>query len=173
MDENSRKSWRVPIIIGLVLLAGVVAVLIHRSSSQGKLQRYMAELRAKGEKLTFAELSANRPASESNSTKAFFLATGQLRTTVLAPYTISPRDFVKPGEAQVRWRESMPAPDDGTFPPPARPVRSPGTVTWAELRTQFESNQVALAEIKEAMRHPSLSSGPAPPAGGAPVNNYV
>lgn len=171
MDESSRKSWRVPIIIGLMLLAGVIAVLFHRSSSQGKLRRYMTELRANGEKLTFAELTINRGA-DNNSSKVFFRATAQLKTTALAPYTMSPRDFVNPGRAQARWREPVPAPDQEIYPLPARPAGS-GPVTWAQLRAQFDSNQVALGEIKEAMRNPSLSSGTVPTAGGPPVNNYV
>ena len=62
------KSLRVLIILALVLLAiPLLWMWSHRSRNQGALAKYKAELRAKGEKLTWAELGYPRPAETNDS----------------------------------------------------------------------------------------------------------
>jgi len=52
---------RVLVFLGaLLLVLAVMAVLVSRSGSRGALQKYQAELAAKGEQLTFAELTRGR-----------------------------------------------------------------------------------------------------------------
>ena len=58
------KPVRIFIILAIVALAfGLMALLGHTSSSRRALQNYKAELRAKGEKLSYAEL---RPFPQTN-----------------------------------------------------------------------------------------------------------
>ena len=55
------KLIRVSVFLGaLLLVLAVMALLGVRSGDRRALQRYLAELAAKGEKLTFAELTRGR-----------------------------------------------------------------------------------------------------------------
>jgi hypothetical protein len=103
MEDKSRKAWRILVIVGLVLCLGAVLLLVHRSHSRNALRLYLAELRARGEKLTVTELNAgSTPPATSNTTKALFQAVAKLRGGVVGPGNLIPRDFVRPGEALVR-----------------------------------------------------------------------
>jgi hypothetical protein len=168
MEDKSRKAWRILVIVGLVLCLGAVLLLVHRSHSRNALRLYLAELRARGEKLTVTELNAgSTPPATSNTTKALFQAVAKLRGGVVGPGNLIPRDFVRPGEALVRWREAVPAPDAPRTAPSAT------TLTWSQIRDQFQSNDVALAEIREAMRNPERGSGILPVIGVPSGYNFV
>ena len=88
-----------------------VAVLIlpamffagHFSRTHSRLQTYKAELRRRGEKLTFEELAVDYPTNveSAHSLKEFLDAVAGLRNFRLHPSTLEIRKYVGPGLAQV------------------------------------------------------------------------
>src|SRR5512147_3263740 len=103
------KLLRGLVLLGAVgLVLGVIALLAARSGSRAELQRYKAELRAKGEKLSYSELDAvRRPAGE-DTHAVITIATVSLRNYGLNPGLLELRSYVGPGAALVNWRQAKP-----------------------------------------------------------------
>jgi hypothetical protein len=136
--------------LGLVL--GVIALLGARSGSRGDLQRYEAELRGKGEKLSFAELSRGRRTNGSDSYAVITNAVGRLEDTGLYPWFLEPRKYLGPGQAIVTWRE----PDLSWM----KLAASGSGGTWEQMDAQMRAAARNLREIREALKEPALDAGP-------------
>src|SRR6266404_1890134 len=147
------KPLRVMLLLGgLALALAGMAVIGHRSGSRSALLKYKAELRAKGEKLTFAELMRYKPTSSSAFAAALTNAVGRLAYSRLTPSILEPRKFVGPGRARVLWKEESPF---GAGP------KSAGTVTnWEEFAGQMENYRQPLWEIQAALKDPPPNWGP-------------
>ena len=130
-----------------------MVLLGARSSSRSALQMYERELRAKGEKLTFAELTRGRQTNAVDSHALITNATAKLSGARLAPGLLEPRRYVGPGQASVTWRQASP-----------RWAQSAGpgsSGTWEEFAAQMQAAQSTLQEIREALREPAADAGPA------------
>src|SRR4051812_38499771 len=96
------KPLRIILVLGgLALALGMMALLGHNSSSRRALETYKAELRAKGEKLTFEEVRLLHQSNASDSLPKFTNAVARLAYSRLAPASLEPRKFVGPGVAQI------------------------------------------------------------------------
>jgi hypothetical protein len=147
------KPLRFVVFLGaLVLVMAVMALLASRSGSRGALQGYKAELKAKGEKLTFAELTLGRLTNSVDSHAIITNATRKLSSSPVALYSLTPRTYLLPGQATVTWKR----PDLGSMNLGASGRRG----TWEEFDTQMRAAESPLQEIRAALKEPSLDAGP-------------
>ena len=89
--------------IGAVLLCALVGVAIfaHRGGDKAALVKYRAELRARGEKLTFRELSVPPSTNAEEVASRQFLATNVFsNSTAVLELMV----YAGPGLARVAWR---------------------------------------------------------------------
>jgi hypothetical protein len=151
--EFMSKPLRVLIFLGaLGIIAAVMALLASRSGSRGALRRYRAELQAKGEKLTIAELMQGRLTNVVDSHAIITNATARLRSGPITPGLLAPRTYFLPGQANVTWRQ----PDlRSTI------VGASGRMgTWEEFDAQMRAAASPLQEIRAALKEPSPDAGP-------------
>jgi len=103
------KPVRIFIILAIVALAfGLMALLGHTSSSRRALQNYKAELRAKGEKLSYAQLQPWPQSKVSDSLIEFTNAMERISYSRLTPGNLEIRDFIGAAKARVLWQADKP-----------------------------------------------------------------
>src|ERR1017187_3887583 len=146
------KPVRVLVFLGaLLLVLAVMALLGMRSGDRRALQNYHAELAAKREKLTFAELMRGRRAKAVDSYTVITNAASKLRGARLYPGLLEPRRYVRPGQASVVWRQAGPR---------WTPLAGSGTGgTWEEFADQMQAAERPLREIREALKDPEAYAG--------------
>jgi hypothetical protein len=89
------KLIRVSVFLGaLLLVLAVMALLGVRSGDRRALQKYQTELAAKGEKLTFAELTRGRQTNAVDSHALLTNARAKLSNGRIAPGLLEPRKYV-------------------------------------------------------------------------------
>ena len=149
----------------LVVVFVLLALLGSGTRNGGSLQDYKAQLRARGEKLTFEELERSRSASTNNSMAALSNAVSMLGIPQFNPGSIEVRTYVSPGCARLCWQGPSPAwTSNATFD--TQP-------TWAQLAGQLTAAQSALSELRQALREPRASSGPCTNLMNGPPSNFV
>lgn len=148
------KLLRVLVFLGaLVLVLAVMALLGVRSSSRSALQRYERELRAKGEKLTFAELTRGRQPNAVDSHALLTNAVAKLDGARFHPGSLEQRRYARPGQVSVFWRQAS---------LPWGQLTGPGDRgTWEEFAAQMQAAQGTLRDIREALKQPAADAGPA------------
>src|ERR1039458_5471760 len=103
------KLVRALVFLGaLVLVLGVMALLGARSGDRSALQQYLTELRAKGEKLTFADLTRGRQTNTNGSYPIITNAVAKFSGARFYPGLLEVRKYVSPGLASVTWRQGSP-----------------------------------------------------------------
>ena len=151
-SDMSRVKKKVSIIAAILCLFGVVLALLSRDGNRSALAQYKAELRAKGEKLSFAELAIPP------STNAEEVASRQILATNPVPQSgvrLSLRmEFVGAGKARPAWRGKLHWDPDyfGKSPVPA-----PGD--WATYNLTNAAFAGFLAKCKPALDHPAPDTG--------------
>jgi hypothetical protein len=141
------KSLRVLIILALVLLAiPLLWMWSHRSRNQGALAKYKAELRAKGEKLSWAELGYPRLSDTNDSLQKLLTAVGKISPGRTDPGKLGLMSYVGPGRAQPCWA--------ATKPQLAVWAKGSNALTWVEFQSDNDSAQRALEEIRASLRNP-------------------
>ncbi|EEF57504.1 hypothetical protein Cflav_PD0435 [Pedosphaera parvula Ellin514] len=147
----------------LVVMAGIV-LTISSSGSRGKLRRYQAELRAKGEKLTFTELAIPPSTNaEQVASRAVFISpaimSGAYATNSFvrpAPVPCSLMEFVSPGRARVAWGgELWLNPDNGNSSKTNIHLR----IEWADFNRTNAAIAGKLEIYKQALEHPTPDTG--------------
>ena len=146
------KPVRVLVFLGaLLLVLAVMALLGMRSGDRRALQNYQAELAAKGEKLTFAELMRGLRTNAVDSYTMITNAAAKLGGARLYPGLLEPRRYVRPGQASVVWRQAGPR---------WTPLAGPGNGgTWEEFAAQMQAAERPLREIREALKDPEAYAG--------------
>lgn len=147
----SRSKRKVSIIVVILCLLGVLA-LLSRNGSRSTLARFKAELRAKGEKLTFAELAIPP------STNAEEIACREiLRTNSFPGISLqlsSLIEFITNGKARVAWRGKWHW-DPGYFGTTNHVVVGDWTA-YDRTNAMFAPY---LEKIKPALEHPAPDTG--------------
>ena len=147
------KLVRVLVFLGaLVLVLAAMALLGARSGDRIALQQYLTELRAKGEKLTFADLTRGRQTNTNGSYDIITNAVAKFSGARLYPGLLEVQKYVGPGQARVTWRQASP-----TW------MQSAGSASrgaWEEFATQMQAAQGTLQEIREALNEPAADAGP-------------
>jgi len=138
--------------MGVVVLLALawLAIELQRSGSSSTLSRYRAELRARGEKLTVAEIAippstnpveiAARQVIEQNG----FLANPALIANMM--------QFMAPGKARVAWRGEL----NLTYWAGATNVATP---TWEDFIRQTERSEPTLSILRGALENPPADTG--------------
>src|SRR3974377_973283 len=101
-----------PLILALGALGAVIvllALLGSGSRNRGSLQGYKAELRARGEKLTFDELLRSRSTNVVNTMTPLSAAVLTLGDARFLPAPVEGRKYVSPGRARVAWGGDYPS----------------------------------------------------------------
>jgi hypothetical protein len=148
-------------IAGLVAL--VVAFLALRGSKpHSPVEAYKSSLRAQGEKLTFAELTAARAPAIYNSIHAVVAQVGILNNSWLSPGSLELRKAVAPGQAELCWQLPAPVSNNG-----AR------MSDWNQFSGEIARVEPQLALMREALRESELDAGPAPSIFGPRRVNFV
>jgi hypothetical protein len=141
------------VALGAVALIGVVlGMLGSHSGSRGALRTYLAELQAKGEKLSYAELTRGRQTNFFDSHAVITNAAARLRGGKLSPGMLEPRRYVGPGQAMVTWQQPSPLWANSTG--------GTNRDTWEDLETQMQAVQDTFQEAHEALKSPAPDGGP-------------
>jgi hypothetical protein len=141
------------LLIALAILAVAVAAFLTHSTDRGILERYKAELRAKGEKLSLTELAIPPSTDVAEVASRQFFAANAFRVAGDFPQLM---EFVAPGKARVAWRgelhlDSQSVTSAGTN----RPITKP----WNELDQENERLSATLDGFKRALEHPAPDTG--------------
>lgn len=141
------RAVRFILIAGLIVFAiGVAWISMQGSRSKTVLAKYKAELRAKGEKLSAAELGYPRPPEPSDELDQLEAGLGAVRRATWQPGLLEWMRYVNAGRVHVCWAEGRPRIDSA-----AGKTNSP---SWQEFAAQFATNADALAAIREATQKP-------------------
>ena len=147
------RPLRVLAFLGaLALIAAVMAVLAMGSGSRAALRQYVAELQAKGEKLTFEELTCDRLTNSPDTHAVIRGAARALERAGSSPSSLELRTYVGPGQAAVTWRQARPVWGKANGPPDTR--------GWAELEAQMKAAQKTLQRLRAALKDPAADAGP-------------
>jgi len=144
------KKRRIAIIglIGLVVL-GVAGWNLYGWWLKHKLERYQAELAARGEKLTIAELMADHKAPEHNSANVFLSSTAYLRRDGILSTNLPPTmRLIAPGKAMIGWQQ-----------PSLLDFSENATNTWDELAAELAECLDGITSLHEIIEHPDLDFG--------------
>jgi hypothetical protein len=140
----------------------------HFSRTHNRLQLYMAQLRHRGEKLTFQELGSdytNNP-EPGPSLQGFTSAVAGLKGFPLQPSMLEIRKFVGPGLARVVWRQDQPA--------WGKTKVAEGRDAWQDFGKEIDDLKPALAAVRDSLKAPTSEKGP-PRAlwRGQPIGDFV
>src|SRR5438034_1223078 len=92
-------------VAGVALLLAAVIAVSHWSGKQS-LQRWMNQMRGKGERFTFDELALPKPTRTNYSFQRLTQAVSQLRAGPVSPGSILSMELLAWGHARVAWRTS-------------------------------------------------------------------
>jgi hypothetical protein len=136
------KTFRI-VAIGVIMLLLILGLLIlgHGSTSRAALAKYKAELRAKGEKLSFVELANLSSPERRNWNSNLVSITTKLGKSrpVVHPSQAEARKFTNPGIARPLWFEDAPLKSKR---------RGKKTGTWEQFDKDMEDNKAALEELR-------------------------
>lgn len=146
------KKRRLLIVVVMVLTVGAISVLfVSRYSRHQTLSAYVEELRARGEKITFAELIASLSSNTNDSLAVLTNVVLQLGPLPGDATNIDIMHYVGPGRAQVAWRVGEP-----TWA--VSPVRSPH-ITWTDVGNRVTQMAAPLDKLRQAMKAPVPNAG--------------
>jgi len=165
-QDEMHKPLRIFVILGVVALAlGLMALLAHTSSSRKALQNYKAELRAKGEKLSYTELQPFAQVNISDSLIAFTNAMERISYCRLTPGNLEFRKFIGPGQALALWKQDTPfgiGSGKGGF-----------AADWEEFTAEIEKYRAPLEEVRDALKDPRLVCSTRTGVWERPLPNFI
>ena len=144
------KKWLLGVGLPLVAVAGI---FLGFYGVRRQLADYRAQLRAKGVKLTVAEIVPPWPAPEENAGQQLALLCRNLGAAAVLPEDlVGSMRLVAPGRARVAWRQA--APFD-------LPLKKPAHTnwTWGMVGDTLDADLDLLAEIREVLARPHLDLG--------------
>ena len=160
------KPFRIVLVVcAVVIFVVLLGLSLRTSRARDALQRYLAELRNQGEKLTYAELTSSRSTNQNFSLATITNAVWRLQRAPVNPGEMEFRMAVAPGQARVLWLEPYLAGgwNRGTS----------SVVSWQAFQTQLDNSAGALDEIREALRDPAPDGGPREGLLSGPVSPFI
>lgn len=139
-----RRRTRLILILVAAGLVAVVTWFIVRSPETSKLAAYKSELRAKGEKLTWAELGYPRPVEPGNAVNLLLAGISRLGPSSFQPWQFDLMQFATAGQARTAWQSQL----------PPRTIFGTNQLTWSELAVEFEVVVGPLEQIRTALTNP-------------------
>ena len=157
-----KKRWRkvLLLVLGLVLLL-VLAVLVENIRGRRALDKEIATLQARGERLTVAELAPPRPPPESNGAPAFLAAMSRLPSTNDAlSWAPLGWKFVAPGKVwRFAQREGWSQKRQFAQSKPAGAKTLTDWTTQDDLADVLQRARLDLEELRASLRQPALDFG--------------
>lgn len=141
-----RLRWFPILLFAAAAIFLIIAVASHFMGRRNAWRRYTAELRAKGEKLTWAELGL-KSSTDSNELFCLRTFTNENFDVIHMP---TMREYVGPGKARVAWRENRFWEAGAT---------NSIATNWDVLLSEVDSNAIALAVFRKALEHPTPDLG--------------
>jgi hypothetical protein len=147
MKSTARNLIRFVVVFGLL---ACVLGLLHRAGSRSTLDRYRAELRARGEKLSVVEIAVPP------STNATHLAARQMLATT--SYSASPgllvnlMTYVAPGKARLASQGEL------DLVPLTMRSNAPSS-TWEAFIAQVAKSELSLETVRGALENPPPDNG--------------
>jgi len=148
-DRVKKFVW---LVIALILI-GVIGWLLLGGKAGGEAEKYKAELRAKGEKISFADLGFPKPAEDGLSVMHLTNAMNRIRRANVDGGKFTSVLSTAPGRQQVVWQ------DEGITP-----NQSSNLMAWAELSALLRNVSNELAEVRLAAEQPIRLYGADPVA---------
>lgn len=139
-----RKRTRVILILVAVVVVAMVTWFIARSPDTSKLAAYKAELRAKGENLSWAELGYPRSLEPGNAMNRLLAGISRLGPSSFQPWRFDLMQFATAGKARAAWQARL----------PPRTIFGTNQLTWSELAVESEAVIGALEQIRAALTNP-------------------
>jgi hypothetical protein len=133
-----KVRWKILITIGIALGAVVIISVVHHYQLRFAVERYISELKAKGEPMKLAQVIPLRISSDRNSAPRF-LAAVKLFTTneniLTTNWPVGMRG-VAPGKAQIFWQQKF--------------IRDFGTTnSWGDLALALEADKEAFSRLAD------------------------
>jgi hypothetical protein len=160
----SRKIRILVILPAVLVVMAVMVLLMSSAGSRGKLKRYQAELRAKGEKLTFRELAIPPSTNaEEVASRAVFISPSEMSGGFITNSFVRPApvpsllmEFVGPGRARVAWGgELWLNPNNANSSQTNTHLKA----EWADFDRRNEAMAGELEKYKGALEHPTPDTG--------------
>ncbi len=143
MNSSPRRALILLALLA-VLVAGLLAVLNRRGAS--RLERFKIQLRARGDKLTLAELFTNAPPQPAQNFGEFIRLAQLLPTAPVHGSSVNGMTWMAPGRARAITRHPV-------------VISFEITNTWEELDAQMAVTEDTYAAMREWLRDPALDSG--------------
>lgn len=152
---NRSKRWF--LILAIIVIAICLGIYARHAGSSGVLRRYKAQLRAKGEKLTFAELAVPVSTNAEEIISRSIWATNSFSFS--AP-VCKLMEFVNPGVARIAWQGELHL-DSATGQGNANPSNTNNSIggNWAAFEKQNEAIAPSLNLFRKALVHPAPDTG--------------
>lgn len=138
------------LLLSVVLLVGLV-FLIQRTSSKATLRRYIAELKDKGEKLSWSELLPTFSTNLEHSASRDIFATNKTTGSFLTPQVMM---IIDDGKARIGWKGELHW--EGVY---TNRTDLKGT-KWEMLKEQNKEQAKNLELFRLALKNPSPNLGP-------------
>src|SRR6187455_107210 len=100
MQNRSKKLLWLTIVL---IVGGGIGWLILGDKSSGAAEKYKAELRAKGEKISFADLGFPKPPEDGASLMQLTNAVSRIGLSGLGAGSFTSPSFAGPGRQRVLW----------------------------------------------------------------------
>jgi hypothetical protein len=102
-----KLRWKVSIIAGAMLVLTILLSVIHHFQLRFAVERYISELKAKGEPMELAQVVPTPVPMERNSAALFWRANALFTTNddVLVTNWLTPMHGIAPGKAIVSWTQ--------------------------------------------------------------------
>lgn len=140
------KRFRWIFALAAVVLVVAISFVIMRNNRRSAVEKYKAELRAKGEKISFTELGFPRQPEDPEGLQRLTNAVKRMiNNNNFNPGEITAMQFVAPGKAQVNWRS------------PKLTLGSSQTtnwISWEALQAHMFGASNELMEIHAAVEQP-------------------
>lgn len=145
------KPFRILVLaVVLALLVGACALWSGHSRSRDALTKYKAELRARGEKLSWADMGYPRPPLTNDSLPQLLAAANDLGQLNFQPGQLALMNLTGPGWAESCW--SGPEPRFSTDTSAARAARA--ARSWPEFVAVLQRAEPELAKIRAGLVEP-------------------
>src|ERR1041385_2418103 len=137
------------VVIAIILVVWLpIATCAYRWHGHRALHGFIADLRAKGEKVTFQELQATLSPIARNSTAVLTNLVQKLGQPPADSTNFHAFQLVEAGRAPIAWKSAKPPWAGG----------GAGT-TWDELHHRVATNAAILADLREALKRPAPNGG--------------
>jgi hypothetical protein len=135
---------RLCLILSAAAAIGIALAFLFGMRSRGGAQKYIAALRAKGERLSSAELIRGRPPGTGLAHSVITNNLALLKNSPIEPLYLVMGGYKQPGQVRVAWRE--PTPPRGSLDAEPRPM------TWEEFDEGLRRAQPSLQAIREVLK---------------------